>query len=99
MKQFNKYILFWLTQSISQLGSAMTSFALILWTYEQKHSAMAVSLMSFCSYIPLPALLLTGITKKPSCCWLTVLPPYALWAYYSCLLAGTCRCGISMWLI
>ena len=52
MKQFNKYILFWLTQSISQLGSAMTSFALILWTYEQKHSAMAVSLMSFCNYIP-----------------------------------------------
>ncbi|WP_124098482.1 MFS transporter [Ruminococcus sp. Marseille-P6503] len=52
MKQFNKYIIFWLSQSISQLGSAMTSFALILWTYEQKHSAMAVSLMSFCNYIP-----------------------------------------------
>lgn len=52
MKQFNKYILFWASQSISQLGSAMTSFALILWTYEQKHSAMAVSLMSFCNYIP-----------------------------------------------
>jgi len=52
MKQFNKYIIFWVSQSISQLGSAMTSFALILWTYEQKHSAMAVSLMSFCNYIP-----------------------------------------------
>lgn len=52
MKQFHKYIIFWLSQSISQLGSAMTSFALILWTYEQEHSAMAVSLMSFCSYIP-----------------------------------------------
>lgn len=52
MKQFNKYIIFWLSQSISQLGSAMTGFALILWTYEQKHSAMAVSLMSFCNYIP-----------------------------------------------
>lgn len=52
MKQFHKYMLFWASQSISQLGSAMTSFALILWTYEQKHSAMAVSLMSFCNYIP-----------------------------------------------
>lgn len=52
MKQLNKYIFFWFSQSISQLGSAMTSFALILWTYEQKHSAMAVSLMSFCNYIP-----------------------------------------------
>lgn len=48
----NRYILFWLSQSISQLGSAMTAFALILWTYEQKHSAMAVSLMSFCNYVP-----------------------------------------------
>jgi MFS transporter, DHA3 family, macrolide efflux protein len=53
MKQFHKYILFWLSQSISQLGSAMTGFALILWTYEQTHSAMAVSLMSFCSYVPM----------------------------------------------
>lgn len=52
MKQFHKYIIFWFSQSISQSGSAMTSFALILWTYEQKRSAMAVSLMSFCSYIP-----------------------------------------------
>lgn len=52
MRQFHKYILFWLSQSISQLGSAMTSFALILWTYEQKQSAMAVSLMSFCNYVP-----------------------------------------------
>lgn len=52
MKQFNRYIIFWVSQSISQLGSAMTSYALILWTYEQKHSAMAVSLMSFCNYIP-----------------------------------------------
>lgn len=52
MKQFHKYILFWLSQSISQLGSAMTSFALILWTYQQERSAMAVSLMSFCNYIP-----------------------------------------------
>lgn len=52
MKQFNRYIIFWFTQSISQLGSAMTGFALILWTYERNHSAMAFSLMSFCNYIP-----------------------------------------------
>lgn len=49
---FKKYIVFWLSQSVSQLGSAMTSFALILWVYTQKHSAMTVSLMSFCSYVP-----------------------------------------------
>lgn len=50
--KFNRYIILWVSQSISQLGSAMTGFALILWTYEQKHSAMAVSLMSFCNFIP-----------------------------------------------
>lgn len=54
MKQtsFQTFILFWLTQSISQLGSAMTAFALTIWAYTQTNSAMAVSLMAFCTYIP-----------------------------------------------
>lgn len=47
-----KYIIFWLSQSVSQLGSAMTSFALILWAYTINHSALTVSLMSFCNYVP-----------------------------------------------
>ncbi len=51
-KDFRKYVVFWLTQSFSQLGSAMTSFALILWVYSVKHSAMTVSLMSFFNYVP-----------------------------------------------
>lgn len=51
-QNFKTYILFWLSQSVSQLGSAMTSFSLILWVYTQKHSAFAVSLMSFCNYVP-----------------------------------------------
>lgn len=52
MKNYKIFILFWLSQSISQLGSAMTSFSLVLWTYEQNRSAMSVSLMSFCNYVP-----------------------------------------------
>lgn len=51
-ENFKKYIIFWLSQSVSQLGSAMTSFALILWVFSIKHSAMTVSLMSFCNYVP-----------------------------------------------
>lgn len=51
-QNFKQYILFWLSQTVSQLGSAMTSFALVLWTYKQLHSALAVSIMSFCSYVP-----------------------------------------------
>lgn len=52
MKKYKTYILFWFSQCISQLGSAMTGFALILWIYEQSSSVMSVSLISFCSYIP-----------------------------------------------
>lgn len=49
---FKRYIIFWLSQSISQLGSAMTGFALILWVYTINQSALTVSLMSFCNYVP-----------------------------------------------
>ena len=51
-KDFKKYIVFWLSQSASQLGSSMTSFALILWVYTQNGSAMTISLMSFFNYMP-----------------------------------------------
>lgn len=46
------YILFWLSQSVSQLGSSMTSFALVIWAYKQTGSALAVSLLTFFSYLP-----------------------------------------------
>ena len=49
-KQFRNYVIFWASQSVSQLGSSMTAFALILWQYMQTRSAMAVALMSFCNY-------------------------------------------------
>lgn len=51
-KNYKKYIVFWLSQAISQLGSQMTGFALILWAYGQHNSAMTVSLMSFFNYVP-----------------------------------------------
>ncbi len=51
-KNFKKYIILWLSQSISGLGSSMTVFALILWAYRQSRSALSVSLMSFCNYVP-----------------------------------------------
>jgi len=51
-KKKNDYIIFWLSQAVSQLGSSMTSYALIIWSYKQTHSAMSVSIMTFCSYLP-----------------------------------------------
>lgn len=43
---------FWLSQTVSQLGSAMTGYALVLWVYGQTNSALSVSLLTLCSYAP-----------------------------------------------
>lgn len=51
-RNFKKYLLFWFGGSVSQLGSATTSFALILWSYTRTNSALSVSVMTFCSYLP-----------------------------------------------
>lgn len=47
----NFYIL-WSTQSVSQLGSTMTNFALTLWLYQKTGSALQTALLSICSYAP-----------------------------------------------
>lgn len=51
-KELRDLILLWLTQSLSGLGSAMTSYALIVWSYQQEGSALSTALLSICSYAP-----------------------------------------------
>lgn len=51
-KSFQKYVVLWLSQSVSGLGSSMTGFALVQSAYGQSRSAMSVSMMSFCNYVP-----------------------------------------------
>ena len=46
------FLLLWSTQALSALGSAMTSFALIIWSYQQQGSALTTALLSVCSYAP-----------------------------------------------
>lgn len=46
------FILLWSTQALSSLGSAMTSFALVIWSYERQGSALTTALLSICSYAP-----------------------------------------------
>ncbi len=46
------YLLLWSTQSLSALGSTMTGYALILWLYRQRGSALETALLSICSYAP-----------------------------------------------
>ena len=52
IKDLKTFIILWSTQSLSQLGSAMTSFALTLWVYEKTGSALQTALLSICSYAP-----------------------------------------------
>ena len=51
-KQLKTFLILWSTQSLSQLGSAMTGFALTLWLYEKTGSALQTALLSICSYTP-----------------------------------------------
>lgn len=46
------FLLLWITQSFSGLGSAMTSYALVIWSYSQKGSALMTALLMVSSYAP-----------------------------------------------
>ncbi len=52
LKELKQFIILWSTQSISQLGSAMTNFALVIWLYQSSGSALTTSLLTVCSYAP-----------------------------------------------
>lgn len=52
LKELKLFIILWLTQSLSSLGSAMTNFALVIWLYQDSGSALTTSLLTVCSYAP-----------------------------------------------
>lgn len=57
MKNKKEYLLkdfyiLWGTQSLSQLGSSITAFALTLWLYEKTGSALSTAALTICSYAP-----------------------------------------------
>jgi len=52
IKVLKTFLILWSTQSLSQLGSAMTGFALTLWLYEKTGSALQTELLAVCSYAP-----------------------------------------------
>lgn len=52
VKELRDFFLLWSTQSVSQLGSAMTSFALTLWLYEKTGSSLSTAALTICSYAP-----------------------------------------------
>lgn len=52
LSEMRSYLLLWFTQMISGLGSAMTGYALVIWSYTQQGSALATALLMVCSYAP-----------------------------------------------
>lgn len=46
------FLTLWITQTFSSLGSSMTSYALVIWSYTQHGSALATALLMVCSYAP-----------------------------------------------
>ncbi len=52
VKEMRSYLLLWFTQLVSGLGSAMTAYALVIWSYTQAGSALRTALLMVCSYAP-----------------------------------------------
>lgn len=52
LKEMKTFLLLWITQSFSGLGSAMTSYALVIWSYTQNGSALMTALLMVSSYAP-----------------------------------------------
>lgn len=46
------FLILWSTQSLSQLGSAMTGYALTLWLYGKTGSSLSAAALTICSYAP-----------------------------------------------
>jgi MFS family permease len=47
------FLLIWLGQLVSRLGTGLTRFGLLIWTYQQSGSATDVALLGFFSFIPM----------------------------------------------
>lgn len=52
LREMGPFLLLWLTQTFSGLGSAVTSYALVIWSYTQTGSALSTALLMVCAYAP-----------------------------------------------
>jgi MFS family permease len=52
IRELHNFLILWLTQSLSELGSSMTNFALIIWSYQKYDSALITAMLSVCTYLP-----------------------------------------------
>lgn len=52
LREMRSFLILWATQAFSGLGSAMTGYALIIWSYTQEGSALVTALLAVSSYAP-----------------------------------------------
>lgn len=50
--ELNNFYIFMIGQFVSQFGSKLTSYGLILWAYKESNSVLSMSLISICYLIP-----------------------------------------------
>lgn len=50
--ELRDFLILWITQSLSTLGSSMTNFAVVIWAFQQQGSALTTALLTICSYAP-----------------------------------------------
>lgn len=51
-KELRSFLLLWSSQAVSELGTAMVNFALIIWIHEQQGTVSSVTLLTLCSFLP-----------------------------------------------
>lgn len=52
LREMRTFLILWVTQAFSGLGSAVTSYALVVWSYTQQGSALVTALLMVASYAP-----------------------------------------------
>ena len=52
IKELRSFLLLWSSQTVSELGTAMTNYALVIWVYGQKGTASSITLLTICSFLP-----------------------------------------------
>ena len=52
IKDLKTFLILWFSQTVSELGTAMTDYALVIWVYEQKGTASSVTILTLCIFLP-----------------------------------------------
>ena len=46
IRELKDFLLLWASQAVSELGTAMTNYALTIWVYQQKGTSSSVTMLT-----------------------------------------------------